>query len=450
MTFRGALVWMGFLTFASPLFAATIRVPEDSPSILAALDLAVDGDSVVVGPGTWTDRATRGLDTACGFLKGGVTLFARDGPEDTTIDAGGSTNLQATGILFLNFPGKSSSVEGFTITSPGRHGGCVEAWNAKRITVRSCRLIGGEFDPQGNALDADTVELVLEDSEVSFNSGSGSSVGVSVYQSNATIRRCRFEGNRGLSLLAGSSTGGHIGLVEDCVFINNSNPNLGPGAAQVQYAASATVQRCLFQGNSHVGQVGNVGALLVSSLSLASVSFNTFAYDSAIGGAFSFPGGLTVIDSPLAEIRNNTFYRCYADADPYYGGACFTAGGFSPVGTTTILENNVFAESQGSSAISLSADFPSELPYIHSCNVFWGNALGDYSPSSFPLDPVVADISADPLFCNPEYEDWSVRANSPCAPGASPGCGAIGAWPVGCGAVSVESKSWGQIKGMYR
>lgn len=124
--------------------------------------------------------------------------------------------------------------------------------------------------------------------------------------------------------------------------------------------------------------------------------------------------------------------------------------GANPPGITTFLEGNIFAESLGSSAVAINYEYQSDMPFFHSCNVFWGNALGDYSPASFIFDPVVADIGADPLFCNPEYEDWSVRANSPCAPGNSPGCGAIGAWPVGCGAVSVESKSWGQIKGMYR
>ena len=63
----------------APCPAATIRVPEDSPTVLAAVDLAMPGDSVLVGPGRWTATATRVvapragrfLVTACAFPRGG-------------------------------------------------------------------------------------------------------------------------------------------------------------------------------------------------------------------------------------------------------------------------------------------------------------------------------------------------------------------------------------------
>jgi hypothetical protein len=62
--------------------AATIRVPEDSPTVLAAVDLAVPGDSVLVGPGTWSAKATRVIVaqngpfqyTACAYPRGGVVI----------------------------------------------------------------------------------------------------------------------------------------------------------------------------------------------------------------------------------------------------------------------------------------------------------------------------------------------------------------------------------------
>ena len=61
---------------------ATLRVPEDYPSLLAAVDATASGDSVVVGPGTWSQTATRVVIvngqslpvTACAFLKPGIVI----------------------------------------------------------------------------------------------------------------------------------------------------------------------------------------------------------------------------------------------------------------------------------------------------------------------------------------------------------------------------------------
>ena len=60
------------------------------------------------------------------------------------------------------------------------------------------------------------------------------------------------------------------------------------------------------------------------------------------------------------------------------------------------------------------------------------------------------NFSADPLFCDPDNGDFTIRSNSPCAPPGVTGCGLIGALGVGCGPVSVEPLSWGGIKGKYR
>ncbi len=42
-------------------------------------------------------------------------------------------------------------------------------------------------------------------------------------------------------------------------------------------------------------------------------------------------------------------------------------------------------------------------------------------------------FSLDPLFCDPDQDNWQLSVDSPCAPAHSPVCGRIGALPVGCG-----------------
>ena len=54
------------------------------------------------------------------------------------------------------------------------------------------------------------------------------------------------------------------------------------------------------------------------------------------------------------------------------------------------------------------------------CNLLWDNPVGDYGG----LDPGASDLLADPLFCDPDVDDWRVDAASPALGGA---CGDIGA-----------------------
>jgi hypothetical protein len=83
------------------------------------------------------------------------------------------------------------------------------------------------------------------------------------------------------------------------------------------------------------------------------------------------------------------------------------------------------------------------------CDVF-GNEGGDWVGSISDQYGINGNISADPLFCNPGIGDFTLHANSPCAPDSNPDCGLIGAWPVGCADTPVETTTWGAIKAIYR
>jgi hypothetical protein len=86
-----------------------------------------------------------------------------------------------------------------------------------------------------------------------------------------------------------------------------------------------------------------------------------------------------------------------------------------------------------------------QIPLVSACNVFWQNAPGtSYVPS--PTDRIV-----DPLHCDPVAGDFELMAGSPCLPSGSIGCGLIGAFGEGsCGVISVDPKSWGEVKAAYR
>ena len=65
---RTVIVLLGMVGFlvSGRATAATIRVPDDEPTINAAVEVAVAGDTVLVAAGVYSDYETR--DTTVGLI----------------------------------------------------------------------------------------------------------------------------------------------------------------------------------------------------------------------------------------------------------------------------------------------------------------------------------------------------------------------------------------------
>lgn len=70
---------------------------------------------------------------------------------------------------------------------------------------------------------------------------------------------------------------------------------------------------------------------------------------------------------------------------------------------------------------------------VLSCTDIHGNADGDWVGGIAGQLGQDGNICCDPLYCDPQEHDFTLHADSPCAPAHSGGCGQIGACPVGCG-----------------
>jgi serine protease len=103
--FRGIVTAVAFFLILSPGHAATIYVPDNYATIQGALDACVNGDEIIVRPGTYYEVVD--------FVGKAVTLKSEMGPEVTIVDG----EQRDWGIMmFRNFEGPDSVLEGFTIT----------------------------------------------------------------------------------------------------------------------------------------------------------------------------------------------------------------------------------------------------------------------------------------------------------------------------------------------
>ena len=126
--------------------------------------------------------------------------------------------------------------------------------------------------------------------------------------------------------------------------------------------------------------------------------------------------------------------------------ACNEGIGVYAMMGSPIISHNIITNNVGSGvAVEVTAN-PS-----FQCNDVWGNsnyANGNYVGFISDQTGYNGNISVDPLFCNPDLDDYSVDVASPVL---SQDCGVMGALPdPGCSNTAVAEKSWGAIKSMYR
>ncbi|MBN2171008.1 MAG: hypothetical protein JW819_06805 [Candidatus Krumholzibacteriota bacterium] len=82
------------------------------------------------------------------------------------------------------------------------------------------------------------------------------------------------------------------------------------------------------------------------------------------------------------------------------------------------------------------------------CSGVWGNSGGDWNDAIAGQLGLDGNIDDDPQFCGAAAGDYALQSDSPCTAGAS-ACGAMGAFPVLCGADATPLRTWSAIKSLY-
>jgi hypothetical protein len=350
--------------------AQVINVPGDQPTIQAGIDAAVDGDTVLVAPGTYFQTLN--------FNGKAITVTSASGPGGTIISGTG----QNTSIVkFITGEGPASVLQGFMLTNGAgtadaqgiRRGGAIYA-SSSSPTIIDCLIVNNVItggppavcpSSFGGGVFLDGGPMTLIECFFNENSSRGSfGNGGGMYATNATP------------------------LLINCRFVLNG--------------ASSTIG-CVGQGSGHGGGLNASGGTLINCEFLQ----NSSSGSTLMGGSSSGGGA----------VGGSLFINCLFRGNSTSSGNP-RGGGLSTTGT--LVNCTVTNNSLGGSVPINSAGGVDSQPIIMNCIVFGntnlevstiGTALYSCIEGGFPG---TGNIDADPLFVNAATGDFHLQDASPC------------------------------------
>ena len=243
--FREVLV---IAVLAGPCLARVITVPADYSNIQAAINSAVNGDTVLIQPGTYT--GTGNCDIS--FLWQGYYCDQHD-PNDSTIiaatvvDCGGIAAGSHRGFIFQYGEGADSVLRGITVANAyvyNKDGGGLFC-SVSSPTLDKCVFRNNKADMS--------------------NSSYGYGGGFYVESSSPTFTDCVFRGNTAYYRGGGGSSQGANPSFIRCVFQDNDAIE---GGAFSAYIGKLTFNNCTFVGN------GGNGHATITALDFQAVRFS--------------------------------------------------------------------------------------------------------------------------------------------------------------------------------
>ena len=331
------------------------------PSIQAAIDAALAGSIVWVGPGTYVEHDIT-------FGGKAITLVSTEGPERTVIDARSEGRI----MTFDNGETADTVVRGFTLT-------------------------GGYTYDGGGAIKVNGASPVFEELIISNNVAVGVGGGIALDNADVTVRNVTISGNtadawdeydgdygEGGGMFMSYSTA----TLSDVTVTGNQAEDDG-GGIYLWDSSYATLTTVTVTGN----QDGNDGGGICLNSSRAT-STNVTVIDNQ---AYNYGGGMYLADS-RATLTNVTVTGNQAS----YGG-----GVRLEYSSATIL-NSILAYNAGGDLYAYSSD--PAITYSCLYNTGTSHNLTSLDPSNMTVDPRFVTFSNDG---DPSNDDLHLAVDSP-------------------------------------
>lgn len=184
----------------APIGAVLLVRPDgsgDVPTIQAAIDAAVDRDTVSLANGVFSGPGNRDLD----FLGKQIVIRSQSGSSaDCVIDCGGTSVDPHRAVSFVSGETAASVLEGVTITGGAAFGAGVARFGGaiycaeSSPTIRHCILEGNTAERNGGAINLFHSNAIIEDCMIRGNEAP-LGAGVNSSSSAPLIRRTQITGN---------------------------------------------------------------------------------------------------------------------------------------------------------------------------------------------------------------------------------------------------------------
>ncbi|MGE4619120.1 MAG: right-handed parallel beta-helix repeat-containing protein [Planctomycetota bacterium] len=300
--------------------AADRLVPASYPTINQAMDVAINGDRILVAPGTYS-----GMISFQGKL---VELIAQGGPEVTFLDGSGTFDS----VVVMDYVGIGARLSGFSIQNgfgtdcgdpAAPCGGGVLVLEGEPI-IEDC-IFSQNTSSRGGAIYAENSALTVID--CSFNGNFANQGGaLSIMGGNATITNCDFDQN--------TSYGWGGGFVADSAWVTMSSCNFTANVSESGGGffiteSTAFLDDCIVENNSAVDSGGGGVVDEFSSVEITSSQF--------LGNTARLGGGLSVTHFCVANIEDCLLQNNVALE---YGGGLYSFENFANYRRNRILDNS--------------------------------------------------------------------------------------------------------------
>jgi hypothetical protein len=445
----------------SEAVSSIIHVPDDQPTIQAAIDVATDGDTVLVAQGTYFENIN--------FLGKAITvasyyLMEPDSAHiyNTVIDGSQPEDPERAAVVTLESGEDTTSViQGFTIQ--GGMGNLVVDQNVRGggglfFDGSGAKIINNII--RNNTLDSDgycygggisqgplncTAYIVISDNVIYNNSTTAEleSMGGGIYTNGPTIlENCIITNNTCHSNSDRSAAGGvilgglsetYVHIINNTISFNTVSSNTTQNEAVVCggmwiYMCFGLVSSNTIEGNTissnHQGwapgvHIGFCDTDLVFEKN--SVIHNTTESGSSFGGGICLWQGCATLNRNL--IAGNT---------GSHGGGIYIS---NPNSDLAILDHNTIVDN---SAISYGgAIYIDDGDLLVTNSILWGNTstlsnqiigptaavnYSDVEMEDTNTYPGEGNINEDPLFADPVNGDYLLTVSSPCIDAGDPAC----------------------------
>jgi parallel beta-helix repeat protein len=432
-----------FALFAQPTEAKTWYIKADgtgdAPTIQAGVDSAVVGDTVLVGPGAYSDAVpveVWGWNVMANVhATKSVSIIGENNGQGVTIDGSGSQIS-----IFVEGSGTVALVRHLTMTRNLPFGGCIIDL-ASREPVQAFETLGilcqnGTVTLEENSMrDNAGIEIYLAGAEGHIIGNEVNGAGMGIYcgpGSNVEIVNNQFV--RCVNPISGEAS--HI-VISDNVVDGADRRDTCQGF--ILFGGRVSVSRNEITGTKF--EAISLGAQADATIENNTITGCTTGLYLAGGDSTAARGNvfygcgwaIDALVAPYALIENNTF-----DAND--------TGVLCQVGTAPIIRNNIIVRG-GGGIICDAGSAP-----MFECNDLF--QVGDPYYGCGDQTGVNGNISVDPEFCGiDDSGNYFLQSDSPCAPGNHPGgdeCGLIGALGVNCGNVLTKDRSWGALKALFK